>query len=221
MRGIIYDLDGVIVDTAKYHYLGWKKLADELGVPFDEARNEKLKGVSRRESLLALLGSAPAEDRITELCERKNGYYLQFVSSMDRGEILPGALAMLDAAAAAGYKQAIASASRNARLILGKLGLADRFDAIVDGNDAARAKPAPDLFLIAAERLGLGPDDVVVFEDSEAGIEAACAGHMRSIGLGSPANLGRAHLVVPGLHAVTLRDVERLFSSNQRKEKIA
>lgn len=217
MRGIIYDLDGVIVDTAKYHYLGWKRLADELGVPFDEAANEKLKGVSRRDSLAALLGYTPREPVATALCERKNGYYLELIGRMDQREILPGALAFIDAVRASGrFRQALASSSRNARLVLDRIGLADRFDAIVDGNSTDRSKPAPDLFLIAAEELGLDPDEVVVVEDAEAGVAAARAGHMRCIGIGSPEILAAADLVVGGLKDLTLERVAGLLNGAGR-----
>jgi beta-phosphoglucomutase len=211
-RGVIYDLDGVLVDTAKYHYLGWKKLADELGVPFDEIMNEKLKGVSRRDSLLQLLGYTPPEHQITEWCDRKNGYYVDFISRIDRSELLPGALRTLRTIyRAKGWKQALASASKNAKPVLHKLDIDHYFDAIVDGNDFTKTKPDPEVFLTAAQRLQLPPERLVVFEDAEAGVRAAKAAGMIAIGVGDPATLGEADRVVENLAAITLPEIEELF----------
>jgi len=211
-KGVIFDLDGVIVDTAKYHYLGWKKLADELGVPFDEQRNERLKGVSRRESLILLLGYTPDDQKMKEWCDRKNGYYLEFVSRIDRSEFLPGSLALLEEIRTApGWKQALASASKNAQLILQRLAIGNLFHAIVDGNDIEKTKPDPEIFSKAAARLDVPPDRCVVVEDAEAGVQAAKAAGMRAIGLGQPDVLREADLVVPDLAHIRLSDIELLF----------
>lgn len=211
-RGVIFDLDGVIVNTAKFHYLGWKKLADEIGVPFDEVKNEKLKGVNRRDSLIALLGYKPEEKVIDEYCDRKNKYYLEYVADIDRSELLPGALDMIESVKrASGWKQALASSSKNARLVLSKLNIDKYFDAIVDGTETERAKPDPELFLKAASRMGVAVPDAVVVEDAESGVEAAKRGKMLCIGLGDPKILGKADLVVRDLSKITLADIELLF----------
>lgn len=212
MKGVIFDLDGVIVDTAKYHYLSWKRLADELGIPFDEAHNEKLKGVSRRDSLIALLGRVPEEKQIEEWCGRKNEYYLELVSRINRSEMLPGALEMLEEIRnSSEWTQALASSSKNAKLVIDKLGIKDYFSAVVDGNDTKKTKPDPELFLVAAQRLGLTPDQVVVVEDAESGVEAARAGRMRVIGIGDPKILGKADRVVRDLSKIRLTDILDLF----------
>lgn len=211
-KGVIFDLDGVIVDTAKFHYLGWKKLADEIGVPFDEVKNEKLKGVNRRDSLIALMGYTPDEKIIKEYCDRKNKHYLQYVENIDRGELLPGALKMIESIKnTKGWKQALGSSSKNARLVLSKLNIDKYFDAIVDGNETERAKPDPELFLTAAKRLGLSKENVVVVEDAESGVEAAKRGGMLCIGLGDPKILHKADLVVKDLSAITIDTIEQLF----------
>lgn len=212
-NGVIFDLDGVIVNTAKFHYRGWKKLADKLAVPFDEEKNEKLKGLSRRDSLLALLGKNPGEDKIARWCEEKNGYYLEFVGQIDRSEILPGALELVvEIQKAKGWKQALASSSKNAKLILSKLDLTKYFDAVVDGTETDQTKPDPALFLLAAKKLGLSTDQVVVVEDAESGVQAAKAGKMRVIGIGDPGILIGADLVLKDLSQINLAGIGRLFS---------
>ena len=175
MRAVIFDLDGVVVDTAKYHYLAWRKLAAELGFVFDEANNERLKGVSRMTSLEIVL----------ETGKIQNGYYLDMVSTIDESEILPGIPAFLERLRAEGYKIALGSASKSGGMILKKLGLMPFFDAVVDGNLVERAKPDPQVFTKAAEMLGVPCKDCVVIEDSAAGIAAAAAGGMKSVGIGS------------------------------------
>jgi beta-phosphoglucomutase len=213
MKGIIYDLDGVIVDTAKYHYLGWKKLADELKVPFDEHRNEALKGVNRRGSLIALLGYTPAEDKINEWCDRKNRYYLDFVATVSRKDMLPGSLERLEEVKKAGWKQALASSSKNAPLILEKLDITKYFDAVVDGNATEKGKPDPELFLIAARKLGLPASDLLVVEDAASGVQAAKAGGFRALGLGDPKALAQADRVVQDLSKITLAGFEEMLRS--------
>lgn len=211
-KGVIFDLDGVIVDTAKYHYLGWKKFADEEGIAFDETKNEQLKGVSRRESLLILLGYTPSEDKIQEWCDRKNGYYVDFISRIDRSELLPGALEIIEAIRQAdGWRQALASSSKNAKPILEKLDIAEYFDAVVDGNDILQTKPDPEVFIKAAAGLDLPPDRVVVVEDAESGVRAAKAAGMLAIGIGNADVLGEADLVIEDLSRIDLSDIEALF----------
>lgn len=216
VKGVIFDLDGVIVNTAKFHYMGWKKLADEIGVPFDEVKNEKLKGVSRRDSLLVLLGYTPDEKKIDELCERKNKYYLEFVSRIDRTEILPGALELIEEIhKAKDWKQALASSSKNARIVLKKLGIEKYFDAVVDGTETKKTKPDPELFLKAALRLGLTSDDVVVFEDAESGVRAAKNGKMLVVGVGDRDILREADTVVKDLSEISIAAIEKLFKKDK------
>lgn len=203
MKGAIFDLDGVIVDTAKYHYKAWKWLASELGFAFTEADNERLKGVSRMRSLDILLeigGVTATDEEKRDLAERKNRLYVSYISAMERSELLPGAEAYLRRLRAKGVKLALGSASKNALLILDRLEIAGLFDAIVDGNSVSRAKPDPEVFLAAARALDLAPADCVVFEDAEAGVRAGKAAGMRVVGIGRPDILREADRVIAGLH---------------------
>lgn len=188
IRGAIFDLDGVLVDTAKYHYLAWKRLARELGFDFTEKDNERLKGVSRMRSLELLLetaGHTMTEGEKTKAAAKKNNWYVEYLSSLDESALLPGSRELLELLRGEGIKTALGSASKNAPLILDRLGIAKFFDAVIDGNTVNRAKPDPEVFLKGAEGLRLAPGDCVVFEDSLAGIEAARAGGMRVIALGN------------------------------------
>jgi len=199
MKGGLFDLDGVIVDTAKYHYLAWKRLANELGFDFTEHDNERLKGVSRMESLRILLeigGVEAAEDARAMMAARKNAWYVEYISKMDANEILPGAREYLMALRSRGVKIALGSASKNAPMILDNLGITPLFDAIVDGNKVSHAKPDPEVFLIGARELGLDVGDCVVFEDAAAGVEAAHRGGMRAVGIGTREALPDADIVV-------------------------
>lgn len=186
-KGIIFDLDGVIVDTAKFHYLAWRKMANDLGFDITLEQNEKLKGVSRVNSLQQILGwgnITVTETEFEELMSSKNDDYLARIAHMDEEDLLPGVKKSLDFLTENNVPFALGSASKNARPILKGLKIAQRFKAIVDGNDVSKAKPDPEVFLIAAEKLGIPPQDCVVFEDSVAGIEAANAAGMLSIGIG-------------------------------------
>ena len=208
IRGVIFDLDGVLTDTSEFHYRGWKRLADEEGIPFDRQANEALRGVSRRESLLRLLGDHPAtEEQIQEMMARKNRYYQEFIQGVTPDNLLPGALELLDELQAAGVKLAIGSASKNARPVIERLGITDRVHAISDGYSVERHKPAPDLFLHAAAQLGLPPARCLVVEDAAAGVEAALAAGMWTLGLGPVERVGAAHIVLPSLEGVRWADV--------------
>jgi len=172
MRAAIFDLDGVIVDTAKYHFLAWKRLANELGFEFTETDNERLKGVSRVRSLEILLeigGLTLDEATKTKIAAQKNGWYVDYISHMDESEILPGVVDYVKSIRAKGIKTAIGSASKNTPLILARPGIASLFDVIVDGNKVAKAKPDPEVFLRAAEELNVPPAECVIFEDAESG----------------------------------------------------
>ncbi len=176
MKGAIFDLDGVIVDTAKYHYLAWKELAEELGFLFKESDNERLKGVSRMHSLEILLevgGITATESEKERMAQSKNDRYVEMLDNLDKSELLEGAEEYLKKLKSDGVLIALGSASKNAPHILDKLGITELFDAIVDGNSVSKAKPDPEVFLKGAELLGLEPEDCCVFEDSQAGIEAA------------------------------------------------
>ena len=176
MKGAIFDLDGVIVDTAKYHYLAWKELAEELGFFFSENDNERLKGVSRMRSLEILLevgGITATEEEKLEFAKRKNERYIELLQNLNKSELLEGAEEYLKSLRKDGILISLGSASKNAPFILEKLQIADFFDAIVDGNSVSKAKPDPEVFLKAAQMLGLPAEDCCVFEDSQAGIEAA------------------------------------------------
>lgn len=186
-KGFIFDLDGVIVDTAKYHYLAWKNLANELGFNFTKEQNEMFKGVSRKRCLEILLdiGNVKAtQDQFDKWMVEKNIDYLNYIDKMDESEILPDVTKILDFLKKHKQPIALGSASKNARPILDKVGLLSYFDAIVDGNNVTRAKPDPEVFLIAANELKVNPENCLVFEDAVAGIQAANNANMTSIGIG-------------------------------------
>ncbi|MFN8530856.1 MAG: beta-phosphoglucomutase [Anaerolineae bacterium] len=205
IQAFIFDLDGVITDTAEYHFLAWKRMADEEGYPFTREDNEALRGVSRRESLNRLLkGHVILEEKALELMERKNRYYVDLLEQIAPDNILTGVLNFLDEAEAAGLKLAVGSASKNAITVLGKLGILDRFDAVGDGYCVSNTKPAPDLFLWTAGRLGTYPANAIVFEDAEAGIESAKRGGFYTVGIAGhePAlqdRVSAAHVIVNDL----------------------
>lgn len=206
--GFIFDLDGVITDTAEYHFRGWKRLADEEGVPFTREDNEHLRGIPRRESLMLILRDRVyPEENILEMMERKNNYYLEYIREISPRDLLPGARELLEEIRAAGLKNALGSASKNATEVLDRLGIRSLFDAISDGYSVERQKPAPDLFLHAARQLNLPPAECVVLEDAAAGIEAAIQGGFRSIGLGPPERVGKAEVIFPSLANVRLKDI--------------
>ncbi len=212
---LIFDLDGVLVDTAKYHYLAWKALAEELNIPFTLRDNERLKGVSRRRSLEIILeigGVTKSEAEQEALCTEKNDLYLTYIRRMGTDEVLPGAREFLLDARAQGYRIALGSASKNAPLILERLELADLFDAIVDGNMVSRAKPDPEVFALGGQLLGAAPEACIVFEDSVAGIQAAHNAGMAAVGIGTPEALPEANLHLPGLDSVKIEAVERGLS---------
>ena len=194
-KAFIFDLDGVIVDTAKYHYLAGKKIASELGIEFTHEHNELLKGVSRVRSLDIILGLGEVEATQAQKDQwliQKNEDYLSYLVDMDQSEILPGVMTVLEFLKANQQPIALGSASKNARPILEKTGILSYFDAIVDGNDVSNAKPDPEVFLQAAQKLGISNENSIVFEDSVAGIQAANIASMTSIGIGEASILNEA-----------------------------
>lgn len=207
IKACIFDLDGVVVDTAKYHYLAWERLANELGFEFTEKDNERLKGVSRINSLNILLeiGHKVFDEKTKEeLAKKKNNWYVDYITKITEDEILPGVREFLSLLKNEGYKIALGSVSKNSMTILNSINLKDYFHVIIDGTKVTKAKPDPEVFLKAAEELGAAPEECVVFEDAIAGIKAAkCAG-MYSIGIGSPEILKEADKVISGFKDVDL-----------------
>lgn len=193
IKGIIIDLDGVITETSEYHFQGWKRLAEEEGIEFTREDNEQLRGVSRSRSLEILLGDKIddySEEEFQEMMDRKNGYYQSFLTDMDDDDLLEGARELLDEIKERGLKMAIASSSRNAKTVLNSLEISDEFDAIADGHSVENAKPAPDIFLYAAEEIGLEPEECVVLEDAESGVDAALEADMIAVGIGPEERVG-------------------------------
>ncbi|HEY5745400.1 MAG TPA: beta-phosphoglucomutase [Chryseolinea sp.] len=199
IKACIFDLDGVIVDTAHYHFLAWKRLADELGIRFTVEDNERLKGVSRMQSMDILLSlgtvSLSQHDKET-LANKKNTWFVDYVERMMPEEIYPGVKALLEQLRKQGIKTGLASSSKNARTVIQRLHIESYFDVVVDGTMIIHSKPDPEIFLLAASKLGIDPKDCVVFEDAEAGVEAALAAGMRCVGVGSPVQLGKAQRVI-------------------------
>lgn len=208
--GFLFDLDGVIVDTVKYHYLAWKDLAETLSIPFTLEDNERLKGVSRVRSLeiiLELGNRTMSEAEKADYCTKKNDVYLSYIDNLRADEVLPGAGEFLAAAKAAGIPIALGSASKNAPRILDKLGLTALFDAIIDGTVVSRAKPDPEVFLKGAEAVKLPAECCIVFEDSVAGIEAAHRGGMKAVGVGRKEDLPEADAWITGFDGLTPADI--------------
>lgn len=201
IKAIIFDLDGVLVDTAKYHYLAWNKLAAELNIDFSVEDNERLKGVSRMKSLDIILGiGCITLDSVTKLhlAQKKNSWYVEYISKLTPDDILPGVIPFIKSIKNSNVKIALGSASKNSMLILNKLNLTDYFDAIIDGTKVFKAKPDPEVFLKGAEALKVLPCQCIVFEDAEAGVEAAINAGMHCIGIGSENILKKANLVISG-----------------------
>ena len=208
IKAFIFDLDGVLTDTAEYHFRGWKRLADEEGIPFTRQDNEALRGIPRRASLMVLLkGRIFPEEKLLEMMDRKNRYYQELIKEISPKDLLPGAKELLEEVRAFGLKIAIGSASKNTNEVVDRLGIRALLDAISDGNSVEWQKPAPDLFLHAANQLGLQPHECVVVEDAAAGVEAALAGGFRTIGLGPVERVGAAELVLPDLSQARLADI--------------
>ncbi len=210
INAFIFDLDGVLVDTAVFHYQAWRRMANSLGFDFTHEFNETLKGVSRMDSLdriLALGGTTLSEERKLELAAQKNGWYLELVEKMTPADILPGVVPFLEQTRRANLKIALGSVSKNAPLILERVGLTHIFNAIIDGSKITRSKPDPEVFLKGAAELNVPAAECIVFEDAVAGVEAAKRAGMFALGIGSPDVLTGADLVVPSLENLTIAEL--------------
>ncbi len=210
IKGVIFDLDGVIVSTDDCHYAAWKRMADEEGISFDRQVNQRLRGVSRMQSLDILLEKATrqyAPEEKEAMAARKNAYYTELIGKLSRKDLLPGVMHTLEYLRRRGVKIAIGSSSKNAPLILRQIGLENAFDAVADGNQIAHSKPDPEVFLLAARLMGLTPVQCLVVEDAQAGVEAAIAGGMRCLGVGSAANSPQATFRAENLAEADFADI--------------
>jgi beta-phosphoglucomutase len=208
-KAVIFDLDGVITDTAHYHYLAWKELAESQGVHFDHEFNERLKGIDRMGSLDLILASAARQRRYTPeeklaLADTKNKHYQELISTMSSKDLLPGAVEALDTVRRAGLRIGLASVSKNAFTVLERLGITDKFDYVVDAATIARGKPDPEIFLKAARELGVAPADCLGVEDAVAGVTAIKAAGMFALGIGHPFVLTEADVVITSLKEFNL-----------------
>jgi beta-phosphoglucomutase len=213
IKAVIFDLDGVIVSTDEFHYQGWQKLADEEGIYFDRTINERLRGVSRLESLEIMLEKAgkdygPEEKKA--MAERKNRYYRDMMNTLSPADILPGALELVNGLKKAGIKVAIGSSSKNTPFILKKIGLAETFDAVSDGNQIKRSKPDPEVFLLAAVKMKISPDQCLVVEDADAGVEAAINAGMKCLAVGSAFANPKAHLRANNLNEISVEQLRNI-----------
>jgi len=217
----IFDLDGVLVDTAVYHYQAWKKLANSMGFDFSHAQNEQLKGVNRMRSLDMILnwgGISKTEAEKEELAALKNSWYVDMISKMSASEVLPGTLELLEALKAANIKMALGSASKNSGLILERTNLTHFFDAVVDGNSVTTSKPDPEVFLKGAELLQAQAANCIVFEDASAGVQAAIAANMAVVGIGEAENLPGADVIYKDLSGITVAILTDLIRQKAEKE---
>lgn len=215
MRALLFDLDGVIVDTAKYHYIAWKKIAEELGIEFTLEDNERLKGVSRMRSFEIILeiGNVSMSDKEKEeYCTRKNEIYLDYIRKMGKEEVLPGVKDFIMDAREKDCKVALGSASKNAVLILERLELLDCFDEIIDGTKISSAKPDPEVFTAGAKAFEIPNEECIVFEDAVAGIEAAHRGGMKAIGVGTKEALPEADCNISGFEGLKIEDIENMLN---------
>lgn len=211
LKGCLFDMDGVIVDSAAHHFVAWKRLAEELSIPFTEEDNHALKGLSRVDSLehILRLGQLQLDEKTKlKLMAQKNAWYLELIKGMRAKDILPGARELIEELVAEGIKVGLGSSSRNAQLILDNVGLTPLFDTVVDGNHITLSKPDPEVFVKGALALKLKPSEIVVFEDAESGVKAAKTGGFFAVGIGSEEQLGQADVVVPSMKEVTLHELK-------------
>lgn len=217
IEAVIFDMDGVICDSAKYHYQGWKKLAQHLGFDLTEDQNEALKGLSRYESMLALieLGNLElTEQQISDYMEMKNQWYLDLIQNMNETDLLPGAISFIETCRKQKLKVALGSSSKNAQAILNYLNINYLFDAVVDGTQIRNSKPHPEVFLLGAKKLGVQPQNTIVFEDATSGVEAALNGNFKCVGIGDKNVLTSAHIVYKNLAEIKLNELQNFFTNN-------
>ncbi|MBP1668041.1 MAG: Beta-phosphoglucomutase [Bacteroidetes bacterium] len=210
IRAVIFDLDGVIVSTDEFHYQGWQRLADEEGIYFDRKTNERLRGVSRLESLEIILEKADrnySREEKAEMAERKNNYYRDLLHTLTPDDVFPGVMEMLKELKEKGIKIAIGSSSKNTPSILQKIGMESSFDAVSDGNQIKRSKPDPEVFLLAASKLQIPPGQCLVVEDADAGVEAAINAGMKCLAVGSASANPKAHLRANNLNEITVEQI--------------
>lgn len=222
VKSLIFDLDGVIVDTAKYHFAAWKLIGKEMGIDIDEEFNEKLKGVSRRDSLEIILDYGKvslSETEKEELLVFKNDEYLKLIKTLTRADLLDGVYNLLVEAKAAQISMIIASASENARFILERVGVVDMFDGIIDPRTLKNGKPNPEIFIKAQELAGVNDDEVISLEDSQAGIQAIKAANQYAVGIGNADVLLEADVVYSSLANIGLKKIIEDFNSRNKKEK--
>lgn len=222
-KAVIFDLDGVIVSTDEYHYAAWKKIADEEGIYFDREINELLRGVTRLECLKIILQKAEkiySDNEKFFMTEQKNTYYIQLLAELTAESILPGVLDLLNILKNKGIKVAIGSSSKNACMILERIGLRESFDAIVDGNRIKHSKPDPEVFLLAAEYLGLTPDECVVIEDAAAGIDAALRAGMKAVGVGSASMYDNSDVALSNLSVMKVDSIMDIILNDHQSENI-
>ncbi|SDQ94101.1 beta-phosphoglucomutase [Flagellimonas zhangzhouensis] len=215
IKGFIFDLDGVITDTAELHYEAWKKLSDDMGWFFDRELNEKLRGISRMDSIKVIMDHNKVsldEATVEELATKKNDIYVDSLDTMTEEDFLPGAKELLTHLRAEGFSVALGSASKNAPKVLQQLKATHYFDVVGDGNSVEKSKPAPDIFLFAAEKMRLPADNCIVFEDAEKGIDAAKTGGFYSVGIGPEERVGHADLRFDTMKEATLFEVKSFFS---------
>jgi beta-phosphoglucomutase len=210
IKAVIFDLDGVIVSTDEFHYQGWQRLADEEGIYFDRKTNERLRGVSRLESLEIILEKADrnySREEKTKMAERKNNYYRDLLRTLTPDDVFPGVKEMLKELKDKGIKIAIGSSSKNTPSILQKIGMETSFDAVSDGNQIRKSKPDPEVFLLAASKLKIPPDQCLVVEDADAGVEAAINAGMKCLAVGSASTNPKAHLRANNLNEITVEQI--------------
>lgn len=215
MKACIFDLDGVLVDTAKYHFVAWKRLANELGVDFTEHDNENLKGLSRDASLNYILAKANIVATSSERevwKERKNNWYLELVTQMPEDEVLPNCKELLKSLKENNIKISLGSASKNAKLILDRVNITHYFDAIIDGTKTSKSKPDPEVFLLGAAAMDCAPSECIVFEDAISGVKAAKTGGFFTIGIGEPGVLNEADVVYPDLNELNYETLLKIFT---------
>ncbi len=213
IKACIFDLDGVLVDTAHYHFLAWKRLAKEFDYELTEEINEELKGVSRMKSLEIVLQHANVSlenHKKQLLADRKNGWFTEYVHNMNPNELFPGVRELFTELRKDSIKIGLASSSKNAKTIIEILGIQNEFETVVDGNMIVHSKPDPEIFLLAAKNLGIEPAACVVFEDAEAGVEAALGAGMKCVGVGNFTKLKRANRIVDSIQNFNYRDLQKL-----------